>query len=76
MEKLCSKLLPQFSPNFHGTWHRCVPWDEDVQDRYLGSSKKVVAMVTTYYGQNKGQNCFINIPSILMESIRIVGLMM
>ena len=49
------ELLPQFFTNSHEIWHRCLPWGVDVQDIFLDSGRKCVAMVTAYYGKN-GKN--------------------
>ena len=46
------ELLPQFFSNSHEIWHRCLPWGVDVQDTFLDSGRKCVAMVTAYYGKN------------------------
>ena len=49
------ELLPQFFTNSHEIWHRCLPWGVDVQDTFLDSGRKCVAMVTAYYGKNWGK---------------------
>ena len=49
------ELLPQFFTNSHKIWHRCLPWGVDVQDTFLDSGRKCVAMVTAYYGKNWGK---------------------
>ena len=49
------ELLPQFFTNSHEIWHRCLPWGVDVQDTFLESGRKCVAMVTAYYGKNWGK---------------------
>ena len=36
-------------------WHRCLPLGVDVQDTFLDSGRKCVAMVTAYYGKNWGE---------------------
>ena len=48
------ELLPQFFTNSHEIWHRCLPWDVDVQDTFFDSGRKCVAMVTAY-GKNGGK---------------------
>ena len=50
------ELFPQFLTDSHGIWHRCLPWGVDVQDIFLDSGRKCVAMVTAYYGQKIGEN--------------------
>ena len=49
------QLLPQFFTNSHEIWHRCSPWGVDVQDTFFDSGRKCVAMVTAYYGKNRGK---------------------
>ena len=39
--------------NSHEIWHRCSPWG--VQDTYFLGGRKCVAMVTAYYGKNRGK---------------------
>ena len=29
------ELLPQFFPNSHEIWHRCLPWDVDTCARHI-----------------------------------------
>ena len=50
VEILRRELLPQFLTNSHEIWHRCLSWGVDVQDTFLDSGRKCVAMVTPYYG--------------------------
>ena len=50
------ELLPQFFTNSHEIWHRCLPWGVDVQDIFLDSGSKCVAMVTAYSGKSGGEN--------------------
>ena len=45
-----------FFTNSHEIWHRCLPWDVDVQDTFFDSGRKCVAMVIAYYGKNGGKN--------------------
>ena len=40
----------------HGIWHIYLPWDLDVQDTFLDSGRKCVAMVTVYYVNKLGGN--------------------
>ena len=47
------ELLPQFLTDSHEIWHRCLSWGVDVQDTFLDSGRKCVAMVTAYYGKNR-----------------------
>ena len=54
------ELLPQFFTNSHEIWHRCLPLGVDVQDTFLDSGRKCVAMVTAYYGKNWGKSCVAN----------------
>ena len=49
------ELLPQFLTNSHKIGHRCLPWGVDVQDTFFDSGRKIVAMVTAYYGKNGGK---------------------
>ena len=56
VEILRRELLPQFFTNSHEIWHRCLPWGVDVQDTFLDSGRKCVAMVTAYYGGKIGGN--------------------
>ena len=55
-EILRRELLPQFFTNSDKIWHRCLPWGVDVQDTFcFDSGRKCVAMVTAYYGKNRGE---------------------
>ena len=43
----------------HKIGHRCLPWGVDVQDTFFDSGRKIVAMVTAYYGKNCRGKVFI-----------------
>ena len=56
LQILRRELLPQFFTNSHEIWHKCLPWDVDVQDIFFDSGRKCVAMVTAY-GIIGGKSC-------------------
>ena len=55
VEILHRELLPHFSTNSHEIWHSCLPWDVDVQDTFLDSGRKCIAMVMAYYEKIGGK---------------------
>ena len=59
-KNLASRTTSSVFHQFSWIWHRCLPLGVDVQDTFLDSGRKCVAMVTAYYGKNWGKSCVAN----------------
>ena len=61
------ELLPQFFTNSHEIWHRCLPWGVDVQDTFLDSGRKCVAIGNGILWQKWGKNLVSRTTSVFHQ---------